>query len=172
MVGSQSKRRNTLITKQGETKNIRPSNDANKLANVRRDIFKNKRLGENQLNVIEQEILRSNEKINAQGMEPTSRNTDIVEINDTEGTAEYSAYVHLEENTEGTANDQPKNSQEFTPEDIVVVTEIAEKVISKWEEVKFLKLEERQQLVKIKSDKKNLQIVRKVNDAVRTIRHR
>ena len=85
---------------------------------------------------------------------------------------EYSANFHLEENAEGTANDQPKTNQELTIEDIEVVTEIAEKVISKWEEVKFLKLEERQQLVKIKSDKKNLQIIRKVNDAVRTIRQR
>ena len=35
-----------------ENKNIRPSIDANKLANVRRDILKNKRHSENQLNVI------------------------------------------------------------------------------------------------------------------------
>ena len=70
-----------------------------------------------------------------QGLEPTSRNTDIFEINDTEETNEYSATVHLEENTEGTTNDQPKTNQELTPEDIEVVTEIAEKVISKLEEV-------------------------------------
>ena len=152
-------------------KDIRPLIDANKLANVRRDILKNKRLSENQLNVIEQEIQLSSEMINAQALEPTSRNTDIVEIHDIEETDEYSANVHLEENTEGTANDQPKTNQELTPEDIEVVTEIAEKVISKLEVVKF-KLEERQQLVKIKSDKKNLQILHKVNDAVRTILQR
>ena len=67
-----------------ENENTRPSIDANKLANVRRDILKNKRLSENQLNVIEQEILLSSEKNIAQGLESTNRNADIVEINDIE----------------------------------------------------------------------------------------
>ena len=54
-----------------KNKSIRPSIDANKLANVRRDILTNKRLSENQLNVIEQEILLSCEKSNVQGLEPS-----------------------------------------------------------------------------------------------------
>ena len=80
-----------------ENENTRPSIDANKLANVRGDILKNKRLSENQLNVIEQEILLSSEKIIAQSLESTNRNADIVEINDIEETNEYSAKVHLGE---------------------------------------------------------------------------
>ena len=136
--------------------NVRPNIDANRLANVRRDILKNKRLSDAELETIKYQIREKNE--------PTLSPPNLDAIQ--EGNNE----------TEGEAREHESDSQKESTDDVNVrvdisreclqVDEIKQKILDKWYEIKEADLKDRNSLPKIQLNRKAKELIRISNKVI------
>ena len=130
----------------------RPTIDANKLANVRRDIIKNKRLEEAVLQQLQNDIREKAEKQHIN----SSSNIADEDIQD------------FDKHHQPIANDPPDNeaSNQTNTKDSAVSNEIntmSERIMIKLEELKHQELFDRIQLPKIRKDRKAKELIHKGN---------
>ena len=134
---------------------IRPAMDGNKLANVRRDIVKNKRLEDTTLQQIQNDI---REKIEIQNVDNSCSATN-------DGTEEseilHETTVISQPDIE--TSDQTNTIDSASSEE---VSAISEKIMIKLEELKHQHLSDRIQLPKIRKDRKAKDLIHKGNIAI------
>ena len=143
--------------------NTRLNIDENKLATQRRYIMNKKIFTEDELKEIEDSV--KNDVNNNHVILPPTEQQPEVNIQE----------VNMEEtNDEDDTNYQPEATPE--PEALEIdeneLQNIIDEVIRRWEEMKFLDIEKRQHLPKMKNDRKTRNIIQKVNAAVKIIRQR
>ena len=113
--------------------------DANKLANVRRDIIRRKRLEDTTLQQLQNAI---REKIERQNIDNNSNDVEETEM-------QHETIVNEAPNTETLCR---TNTNDSAPND--EINEISEKITIRLEELKHQKLSDRIQLPKIRKDRK------------------
>ena len=117
----------------------RPAMDANKLANVRRDIIRKKRLEDTTLQQLQNAII---EEVERQNIDNNSNDVEETEM-------QHETIVNEAPNTETLGR---TNTNDSAPTD--EINEISEKITIRLEELKHQKLSDRIQLPKIRKDGK------------------
>ena len=139
--------------------NVRQNIDANRLANVRRDILKNKRLSHAELETIKSQIREKHEAT----LPPAT--PDVIQEDDNESD---------EEAREHESNDQIERtdcaSLSCSIDDVNVrvdinqecqqVEELKQKILDKWDEIKETDLKDRDSLPKIHLNRKAKELIR------------
>ena len=122
---------------------IRPAMDANKLAKVRPDIIKNKRLEDTTLQQIQNDI---REKIEIQNVDNTCNATkDGTEESEIQHETTVISQPDIETSDQTNTNDSASSEE---------VSAISEKIMNKLEELKHQHLSDRIQLPKIRQDRR------------------
>jgi len=125
----------------------RPYINANKLANVRRDIVKNKRLSDTEL----ENIRRKTREVLAQ--ENINQEPEITNLeNEIETTRIAEADTIMNEERDN-------------------YIELKERVMRKWEELKYQDMKDRERLPKIHNDKKTIHLIKQANKILEDIKN-
>lgn len=131
----------------------RPNLDANKLANVRRDIVKNKRLSETEIENIRTRIRET--------LTDTENNQEIEQPHPT-------VAVDLENEVDNSRTEEADNGSNVGQNETYV--ELKENVMRKWEELKHQEMNERDYLCKISNDKKTKTLIKQANKVLKDIK--
>ena len=139
----------------------RPNLDANKLANVRRDIIKSKRLTEMEL-----ETIRANVRQATSTPEELNRSRSGIEYTDKQEMVE----ANVDENTHtlpGSAGRTQKPTETKPDESMITMKN---DILRKWETVKYQEMTERPLLPKIKKDRHAHDAIDTANKAIKGIK--
>ena len=140
--------------------NVRPNIDANRLANLRRDILKNKRLSDAELETIKSQIREKNE--------PTLSPPNLDAIQEGNNETEGEARVHESDAQKESTDDV--NVRVDISQECLQVDEMKQKILDKWYEIKETDLKDRNSLPKIHLNKKGKELIRISNKAILMIK--
>ena len=130
--------------------------DANKLANVRRDIVKNKRLTDMELERIRIDVRKEQQPPIATVVDNSTNSVNVAREDD-------SMPCIIEENVENLSHSGQNEVQKLV---LVMINQILEK----WEEVKFMEIGDRAKLPNINKDRKAKELLKIANEALSTIK--
>ena len=139
----------------------RPNLDANKLANVRRDIIKSKRLTEMEL-----ETIRANVRQATSTPEELNRSRPGIEDTDKQEMVE----ANVDENTSTLPESAGRTQKPTETKPDESMKAIKNDILRKWETVKYQEMTERLLLPKIKKDRRACDAIDTANKAIKEIK--
>ena len=130
--------------------------DANKLANVRRNIVKNKRLTDMELERIRVDVRKEQQPPLATVVDNGTNTVNVAREDD-------SVPCIIEENVENLPHSGQNEVQKL-------VLDLINQILEKWEEVKFIEIADRAKLLNINKDRKAKELLKIANEALSTIK--
>ena len=130
--------------------------DANKLADVRRDIVKNKRLTDMELERIRIDVRKEQQPPIATVVDNSTNSVKVARVDD-------SMPCIIEENVENLPHSGQNEVQKL-------VLDMINQIVEKWEEVKFMEIGDRAKLPNINKDRKAKELLKIANEALSTIK--
>ena len=130
--------------------------DANKLANVRRDIVKNKRLTDMELERIRIDVRKEQQPPIATVVDNSTNSVNVAREDD-------NMPCIIEENVENLPHSGQNEVQKL-------VLDMINQILEKWEEVKFMEIGDRAKLPNINKDRKAKELLKIANEALSTIK--
>ena len=135
--------------------NYRTTIDANKLANVKRDISKNERLTEAELERIKSDI-RKNQQLSDTAENESNASTDNMTRDDN--------VTHNDEGNDNYMLESEQNEEERKTLDM------KQQILEKWEEIKIIEQGQRVKLPNINKDRKAKELIKISNKALSMIK--